>query len=298
MMTTGYDCQDLLNVAFMRPIFSPTDFIQMKGRGTRLHDFREQIFDDKLRADVGKPEKTAFKLFDFFANCQYFEKDYDYDQVIELPPPGTGDSEPDPDPGPKPITGAYEHMGADIIASMKVEAVGAQGMRIDRKLFEKFEQTVKSDEKIAAAVNEGKWDQVIDYVNHELFDKPEEYYTLDKLRRTVALDRRLTLREILQKVFGLIPAFKTRNDLLEEEFSKFVNDRKPTEADALPAIKNYFKAYATSDQVRHIIDNKFFGDLATNPSLSLADFKAVPEKYRALIPEYIKDYVPLNTFAA
>ena len=35
MMTTGYDCQDLLNVVLMRPIFSPTDFIQIKGRGTR-----------------------------------------------------------------------------------------------------------------------------------------------------------------------------------------------------------------------------------------------------------------------
>jgi type I restriction enzyme R subunit len=85
---------------------------------------------------------------------------------------------------------------------------------------------------------------------------------------------------------------------LEEEFAKFVADYKPTEADAMPAIKNFFKAYATSDQVRHIIDNKTFADLATNPTLSLADFKAVPEKYRNLIPEYIKDYVSLNQFAA
>src|SRR5262249_50482320 len=148
------------------------------------------------------------------------------------------------------------------------------------------------------AVNEGKWDEVIDYVNREVFGKPDEYYTLEKLRAAAAVDRRLTLREILQKVFGLIPGFKSRDQLLEEEFAKFVNDYKPAEADALPAIKNYFKAYATSDQVRHIIDGKTFGDLATNPSLSMADFKAVPEKYRALIPEYIKDYVSLNLFAA
>jgi len=26
MMTTGYDCPDILNVCLMRPIFSPTDF--------------------------------------------------------------------------------------------------------------------------------------------------------------------------------------------------------------------------------------------------------------------------------
>jgi type I restriction enzyme R subunit len=29
MMTTGYDCEDLMNVALARPIFSPTDFIHM-----------------------------------------------------------------------------------------------------------------------------------------------------------------------------------------------------------------------------------------------------------------------------
>jgi type I restriction enzyme R subunit len=44
MMTTGYDCPDILNLGLFRPIFSPTDFIQIKGRGTRKHDFREQLF--------------------------------------------------------------------------------------------------------------------------------------------------------------------------------------------------------------------------------------------------------------
>lgn len=42
MMTTGYDCQDILNLCLMRPIFSPTDFIQIKGRGTRKFVFFTQ----------------------------------------------------------------------------------------------------------------------------------------------------------------------------------------------------------------------------------------------------------------
>ena len=70
-----------------------------------------------------------------------------------------------------------------------------------------------------------------------------------------------------------------------------------SEADAILAIKNYFKAYATSDQVRHIVDSKRFARLATNPSFSTGDFRAVPDKYRNLIPEYVKDYVSLNQFA-
>ena len=139
---------------------------------------------------------------------------------------------------------------------------------------------------------------MIDYVNRQVFNKPDEYYTLAKLRKATAVDRRLTLREILEKVFGLIPHFKSKDELLEEEFAKFVADHKPEEVKAIPAIKTYFKAYVTSDLIRQIIEQRHFTDLATNPNFSTRDFRAVPKKYRTLIPEYVKDYVPLNQFAA
>jgi len=297
IMTTGYDCTDILNLGLFRPIFSPTDFIQIKGRGTRRHNFLEQLFDNSLGDGVSQPQKTAFKLFDFFANCEYFEKDFNYDEVLKLPRRqhkgnGGGDGT-----GPTVVGGTYEHLGADIISSIKEEAIGYEGMKIDRMFFEKFEDTVRENETIAKAVETGQWDRVIDYVNREVFDKPEEYYTLDKLRKAAAVDRRLTLREILEKIFGLIPRFKSKDELLEEEFAKFVADIKPEEAEAIPAIKTYFKAYLTSDQVRHIIESGSYTDLATNPYFSTRDFRAVPAKYRTLIPDYIKDYVSLNQFA-
>jgi type I restriction enzyme R subunit len=297
MMTTGYDCTDILNLGLFRPIFSPTDFIQIKGRGTRRHNFLEQLFDESLQAGVAHPQKTAFKLFDFFANCEYFETEFNYDEVLKLPKP-TGKRVPVADTGIAETQGAYVHLGADILASMQEETIGFDGMKIDRMFFERFEDTVRSDEVIAKAVEAGQWDRVIDYVNREVFDKPEEYYTLEKLRRAASVDRRLTLREILEKVFGLIPRFRSKDELLEDEFAKFVTDRKPEEAEALPAIKTFFKAYVTSDQVRHIIDTKQFTDLATNPVFSTRDFKAVPRRYRIVIPEYIKDYVSLNQFAS
>ena len=65
MMTTGYDCTDILNLGLFRPVFSPTDFVQIKGRGTRRHSFLDQLFDPSVAEDVGEPDKTAFKLFDF-----------------------------------------------------------------------------------------------------------------------------------------------------------------------------------------------------------------------------------------
>ena len=52
MMTTGYDCTDILNLGLFRPIFSPTDFIQIKGRGTRIHDFRDELHDDALKDGI------------------------------------------------------------------------------------------------------------------------------------------------------------------------------------------------------------------------------------------------------
>ena len=299
MMTTGYDCPDILNLGLFRPIFSPTDFIQIKGRGTRKHDFREQLFDDDLKATLSEPHKTTFKLFDFFANCEYFEEEYDYDQVITLPPTTGKDGTGPGGPGPVVVdAGAYEHLGKDILESIKEEHIGLQGMKIDRMFYQRFEEVVRKDKAIVAAVEAGKWDEVIDYVNREVFNRPEEYYTLEKLRRAAEVDRRITLREILEKVFGLIPGFKSKNQMLEEEFAKFVDDHKPAESDAIPAIKLYFKAYATSDQFRHIIDTKEFTKLATYAPFTMNDFSNVPEKYRTLIPEYIKDYVSLNQFAA
>ena len=54
----------------------------------------------------------------------------------------------------------------------------------------------------------------------------------------------------------------------------------------------------SSDQLRGIIDSRDYTVLATHPMFSSRDFKAVPAKYRSLVPEYVKDYVSLNQFSA
>ena len=299
MMTTGYDCPDLLNLGLFRPIFSPTDFIQIKGRGTRKHDFSEQWVDVASKENVANAHKTAYKLFDFFANCDYFEEDYNYDQVLKLPKPkAQPGADIDIDTGGAVISGSYDHLGADLLTSIKEVAVGGEGMKIDRMFYEKFEETVRENNFIATHVEAGQWDKVIDYVNKEVFDKPNEFYSLEKLRKAAGVDRRLGVREIIEKILGFIPRYKTKDELLEEEFAKFVADRKPSDAKLMPALKQYFKAYATDSRVRSVIDSKRFTEFYTSSSFAMADFKAVPLEYRMLIPEYIKDYVPLNQFLA
>lgn len=301
MMTTGYDCPDLLNLALVRPIFSPQDFVQMKGRGTRTHNFTEQLFDPELKVQLGDQEKFRYKLFDFFANCEYFEEEFDYDEVLKLPRPGAGDGGEDTErPLTPPEFGQYQYGGTDLIASFDEREIGDEGMKIDRMFFNKFEEQAKEDDTLSALVESERWDRAIEHVQTALFDKPEEYFNLEKLRRAAGVDRRLSLREILEKVFGLIPAFKSKNELLEDEFEKFLLDLPLGEldehADAIVPLKNYFKAYSTDSHLRDIIENKRYPELNVNPGFTMADFKAVPKEWRDRIPNYIKDYVSLNQF--
>lgn len=172
-------------------------------------------------------------------------------------------------------TGDYEHLGPDTLTLRQEQVIGAEGMKIDRMLFDRFADTVRADETIAAAVRAGQWDRVIDYVQREVFDKPEEYYTLAKLRSAAAVDRRVSLREILEKVFDLIPRFKSKDELLEEEFAKFMADHTPARATSVPALKHYFKAYVGNGRVRDIIDRRQFAQLATDPVFTTRDYRAV-----------------------
>ena len=250
MMTTGYDCPDLLNLALMRPIFSVTDFVQIKGRGTRKHDFRDEYppTPAHLRAGVADPIKTRYKLFDYFANCEYFQTGFDYDEALKLPVEHDDPAKPQP-----PGAGAYTHAGEDVIVSI-AEQTFPGGMKADRHFFGTFADKVRADQSLAQAVEAGRWDEVLDRVKNEFLGKPSEFYTLEKLRAAAGVDRRLSLREILEYVFHLIPRLKQKDELLEEEFNKFVADRTPADPLAVPAIRQFFKAYATSDQLRHIID--------------------------------------------
>ena len=176
-------------------------------------------------------------------------------------------------------------------------AVGQDGMRIDREFFNQFADIVKNDPVVKKGIDDEKWEKVLEYINQNLMNKPEEFFTIDKLRKAAGVDRRLSLREIIEKAYGIIPKFKSKDELLEEEFAKFLAEARPSKVSAILPMKYYFKAYLTDSKVRGIIDQRQFIELNTNPTFTMQDYQAVPEEWRTRIPEYIKDYVPLNPFA-
>lgn len=295
MMTTGYDCEDLLNIVLLRPIFSPTDFIQIKGRGTRTFDFRYVEKDGGHAEEHVKP-KEKFKLFDFFAVCEYFEEKFDYDEQLELPPLRPSPPGPPPPPPPPPPPGSFTNVDPDPLKSQVEYDVPVYGMKIDRKFFERFEDKVKATEEIRTLYERGDIKGAEEAAVAALFNKPEDFFNLEKLRKAIQADRRITLREILAKAFGEIDRFKTRDELLEEELAKFVSIHKP-DAAHIAVIRQFFKAYVTDGSIRAIVDSREFGRLADNPKVSLADVRAL-DLWRDIISEYVKDYVSLNAFAA
>ncbi len=300
MMTTGYDCPDILNICLMRPIFSPTDFIQMKGRGTRKHNFLNEFFDENLKGTIQNPEKQNFKLFDFFANCEYFEEKFNYDDVLTLSAENSESNKNKGTPGDPPTKkdGVFENFNTDILASINEEKIGLEGMKIDRMFFQKFEETVREDDFVKEKAKAEKWDEIAEYVSDKILNQPDEYFSLTKLRKAAGVDRRLSLREIIEKIFGKISKFKMKNDIIDDEFNKFINIFKPDDFSEIVAVKYFFKAYISNADVRDIIDHKKTKliELHTNPSFNLKDYKEVPDKWRKIIPEYVKDYVPLNQF--
>jgi type I restriction enzyme R subunit len=290
MMTTGYDCQDILNLCMMRPIFSPTDFVQIKGRGTRTFTFNYKQRNSFGEMEVTGEDKEAFKIFDFFANFEYFEEKFNYDEELKVPIK-RGSPEPPIDP-PVPVDD-YKNIREDPLAQFQIKDPQGEFWKIDFKYWGYFTEKLKDHEIVESFVLEGNMKAAEDYVRKYVFDKPEEFFTLDKLQKSVQVDRRLSLRELLERAFDLIPHFKSKAEKLDEECDKFISIYKPDSEQVLH-IRNFLKAYIIDEDVREIIESEKYGQLNVNPIYS--DFRALNVEWREQIPLYVRDYVSLNEY--
>lgn len=218
-------------------------------------------------SEIIRTDKKNFKIFDFFANYEYFEEKYNYDEVLKLP---------------QKIKGAGiggDGIDIDEIAIFKPDPlktlaeipIGLKGMKIDRKLFDKFEEIIKKDHIAKERYKKGDVDGVENHIKENIFEKPEEYFNLEKLRKSVKADRRISLREIIEKIFGRINRFKTKDELLEEEVEKFVSIHKPENKYIYP-IKNFLKAYITDSEIRDVIEKKGLREISHQSKINNGGF--------------------------
>ena len=198
MLSTGYNCRDLLNIGLMRPIFSPTEYIQIKGRGTRRYTFK-----------IGHTEyeKKNFFLLDFCAVAEYFEEKYDYSVPLPVPrerkegepkakagSAGAGagvaaEGEGAPPKAPEQPREIPVWEGTDTLTSREVIEVGPEGEKVDVMTFRgSFERDVRDfverDPDMKAAVADEDDDTVETLMNERFYHRPKMYYSPDKLIRS------------------------------------------------------------------------------------------------------------------
>ena len=280
MMTTGYDCPDLLNIALLRPVFSPSDFIQMKGRGTRKNTFVYQ--------ETGETkDKEKFLLLDFFGNCEYFEKDFDYDKKLDLPISKNGKQIERPTSDIVVDTTSIDgKIDADVDDSIHTETiinVGKEGMRIDRDLYphQQFERVVKESVTLQNVYKDQGISGLEEYIKAEVFNKPSEYWNAEKIRRSYEKEfkvfRKISLTEMLLKALGLQKSFKSREERVVEEYQKFIDIEKPQIDLSVPQkaelLKDFFETYVSDNQFRDIIDDGRFAELSIYPSFTIDDIR-------------------------
>lgn len=286
MMTTGYDCSDIINLGLMRPIFSPTDFIQMKGRGTRLHTFK---FKDK------EIKKDTFKIFDFFATCEYFETKFKYDEKLKLPKYIKSGREGEIDPS---VIDKVINNGADFLLTIEEEKIPETGMLIDRKLYSKFEDKVRQDPNVKKMMEDLDIDKLEWYLKDQVFDKPTEYFNIPKLEQSLGIDRRITVREVAMNILGLLTGYKSKKEKLIDEFNNFkLLNKEELEKYAgkqIDDIEIVFEAYIVDEFVRECVYTKNYAPLFNSfLKQSLRDLHDVRLKNKPIL-EYIKDYVAEN----
>jgi type I restriction enzyme R subunit len=308
MMTTGYDCQDILNLALMRPVFSPSEFVQIKGRGTRKYIF--EYIDYSVKETRTAP-KERFKFFDFFATCEYFEKEFKYDEKIALPQikkvpkeiaaeTGAGrDAETEyvDEKGNKVFKGMVDLASPDSIETIAEITVGEEGMRIDREGFKK----AVDEDVLGNATLKNLWDNgdvvgAEEYTKKHVFGNPKYFLNLEKIRKAFHIDRRISIREFLLVAFGQKDGFEMKDDLLESEWLKF-QTVNAVDMEHYDAVKSFFKAYIVDEEVRQIVKNNTPAQFNFCPSFGFDEYQKL-NIYKTIVPMYIKDYVSLNTFMA
>ena len=85
-------------------------------------------------------------------------------------------------------------------------------MKIDRKFFEKFEDKVKATPEVRERYERGDIKGAEEIVVAALFNKPEDFFNLDKLRKAVQVDRGLPSARSWQRPLARLTVSRPRTN--------------------------------------------------------------------------------------
>ena len=225
MLTTGFDCPQVLHLVMCRKIFSPILYQQIRGRGTRT---------------CPKIGKKRFVIYDFFRNHEYFN-DSETD-IFEGPSSGASSG------GGKPPTGGPAELVElgiqdDWLEGLTYVEVGPNGERVDKKSYvTNWEETIRAaaqNDQVIQKVKDGQ--PLTEAEERELTQKlnqPERYFNEENLRLAY---RRAggNIIDFVRHALG-IEQLKSTEDVITENFKAWLVTKNvtPEQAQYLSLLKN------------------------------------------------------------
>jgi type I restriction enzyme R subunit len=225
MLTTGFDCREVLHLVMCRRIRSPILYQQIRGRGTRTAHH------------IGK---RKFVIYDFFGNHDYFN-DSDTDIFTGVGAGRAPGGVPTPPKSPRELI----ELGLEdewLYAVTYVE-VGPEGERVDKRDYVcNWEQAIRASVDRDPILQKIRGGQLLtpdeEQTLADRLNSPDYYFNEDNLRRAYHRFNG-TLIDFIRAALGMFK-LKSHEEELTENFQAWLvtKNLSPEQAQYLALLKN------------------------------------------------------------
>ena len=218
-----------------------------------------------------------------------------------LNPPSTGGDNREGGGGLAEPGGAFEHLGGDILATIKEQAIGFEGMRIDRDVLSRSSRTGVRENDVHRRKRRGRPMGP----GHRLREQAKYSTSRTNTTRSTSCAKRPAWTAVSRcaryskKSSASSRALSQKTSCWRRSSRSSSLIRSPKRPRRYRPSRPTSRPTSTSDAgARTSSRAGQFTDLATNPFFHQRLQGRARRSIGSCIPEYIKDYVSLNQFAA